>query len=383
MQNIDILIVGAGVAGLTCAGLLAKHGLHPQIIERDTEEHFNTTGYMLGLYPLGGRVLNTLDARDQYHDNSIQMETYEAHHADGRLIRSYPLTFINKKYGSYRSITRQKLIDILLDNVPPETIHFDTTITNLVQDNGKVTVTFSDNHRKQSDLVIIADGLHSKSRTHLLDEREYSYFHTGWGGWVGWLNEAPITAYKEYWGPGSFLGIYPVQNKIGVFLGGPLEELKEKGVQNFADEVYQTISSDFDLPNHALQAVRSTPDPFFWDFHDCQTDTWHKRNVVLLGDAATGFLPTAGVGASMAMDSAAALADELSRVDKHHIPYGLNLFTQRQKKRVEAAQADSRKLAKMMFIKSSLLSKVRNNLLPLYSMQQILSDLSKVMEGKS
>ncbi|MCW9705727.1 FAD-dependent oxidoreductase [Fodinibius salsisoli] len=383
MQDMDILIIGAGVAGLTCAGLLSRHGLHPQIVEREPQQQFNCTGYMLGLYPLGGRVLNALDARTAYYNQSIQMEYYEAHRSNGALIKSYPLDFINEKYGSYRSITRQKLIDILLANVTPEAVRFDTTVANLEQGNDEVRVTFSEGRSERFDLVIIADGLHSETRDFILDDNEYSYYHTGWGGWVSWLHGNPTTSYKEYWGAGSFLGIYPVKDKVGVFLGGPIDIIKEKGLASFADEVKQMVSPEHELPRQALEACRKDERPFFWDFHDCRTKTWHKGHVVLLGDAATGFLPTAGVGASMAMDSAAALADELSRAHKQHLPYALNLYTQRQKQRVETAQADSRKLAKMIFMKSPVLSKIRNRLLPFYSLQQILSDLSNVMEGRS
>lgn len=383
MQDIDILIIGAGVAGLTCAGLLNRQGIHPEIIEKETEETFNSTGYMLGLYPLGGRVLNALDARETYYDLSIEMETYEAHHRNGAIIKSYPLNYINENYGSYRGITRQKLIDILFANVASETIRFGTTVAKLEQDKGKVQVTFSQGGAKRVDLVIVADGLHSKTRDLLLSKNEYSYNHTGWGGWVSWLNNDPTTTYKEYWGTSSFLGIYPVKNKTGVFLGGPISTIKKKGLTNFAMEMQQGLLPRYELPNKALKACCKDENPFFWNFHDCKTETWHKGNVVLLGDAATGFLPTAGIGASMAMDSAAALADELSRANKDNIPYALELYTNRQKKRVETAQADSRKLAKIMFMKSSILSLIRNKLLPFYSLQQILSDLSKIMEGRN
>ena len=83
----------------------------------------------------------------------------------------------------------------------------------------------------------------------------------------------------------------------------------------------------------------------------------------------------------MAMDSAAALVDELSRVDKQHIEYGLRLFSKRQKKRVEKAQKDSRELGKMMFVDSSIISSLRNKLLPFYNLERMLSDLTDVMEG--
>jgi len=381
MQNIKTLIVGAGVAGLTCAGLLVRQGIEPLVIEKENEEEFNKSGYMLGLLPLGGRVLNSLDARSEYFDNSIRMENYEIHQADGELIKRFPLDFINKKYGSYRGITRTSLIDILLKRAYQPPIRFGTTLTGINRESDGTEVIFSDGTSEQFELVIIAEGLHSQSRKLVLDQDEYEYYDTHWGGWVTWLYEDPGHSYREYWGAGRFIGLYPVKDKIGVFLGGPVNSIKEKGLSTFKAEIENDISAEYDLPRRALNAFEQDKAPYFWEFHDCRSHQWYKNNVVLLGDAATGFLPTAGVGASMAMDSAAALSDELSRADRKHIGYALKLYSQRQQERVEKAQKDSRQLGKMMFITSSTISTVRNKILPFYSLQHILADLSKVMEG--
>lgn len=84
----------------------------------------------------------------------------------------------------------------------------------------------------------------------------------------------------------------------------------------------------------------------------------------------------------MAMDSAAALVDELSRSESDHMQYALNLYTRRQKKRVEKAQTDSRQLGKMMFVQSPLLSMVRNYALRFYTLKNLLANISKVIEGE-
>lgn len=382
MQNLRVLIVGAGVAGLTCAGLFVRQGIEPLVVEREKKQLFNKSGYMLGLLPLGGRVLNALDVREEYFTKSIQIENYEIHQANGELIKSYPLDFINENFGSYRGITRIALIDILINQIDQPAIKFDTTVTKINQSSNNTEVVFSDNFTKNFDLVIIADGLHSETRQLILDQNEYSYYDTGWGGWVTWLQQDPITSYKEYWGSGSFLGLYSVEDKIGIFLGGPNRKIKKKGLNDFKTEIKKRISSDHNLPHRALNAFDQDNEPFFWEFHDCRSSVWHKNNVVLLGDAATGFLPTAGVGASMAMDSAAALVDEISRVDKEHIKYGMSLYAKREKERVEKAQKDSRKLGKMMFIDSSIISMLRNRIIPFYSLQRMLTDLAKIMKGE-
>ena len=81
------------------------------------------------------------------------------------------------------------------------------------------------------------------------------------------------------------------------------------------------------------------------------------------------------------MDSAAALADELSRSDTAHLDYALKLYVRRQKDRVEKAQQDSRDLGKMMFIKSSVAAAARNYALRFYTLKALVKNISRTIEG--
>ena len=382
MQNFNILIVGAGVAGLTCANLLKNQGAKFKVIEKDSFDNFNRSGYMLGLLPLGGRVLTELDLDKEYSDQSVEMTNYEIHKENGTLNKAYSLDFINKEYGSYRGIGRKELIDILTKNLDSENIQFGTSVTRIQQVENIVNLTYSNGKKEKFDLVIIADGIHSETRKLLWNENEYKYFDTNWGGWVAWLDNRNLNAYKEYWGASSFMGLYPVKNKIGIFLGGPNDLIKKQGLQNFAKNIKAEILPEFEILHQSLDILASTENPFYWEFHDCRTNDWNKGNVILLGDSASGFLPTAGVGASMAMDSASALVDELSRTDKNHLEYGLKLYIKRQKERVEIAQEDSRKLGKLMFVKSNIIAGIRDYAIRFYSIKQLAKNISKTIEGK-
>jgi 2-polyprenyl-6-methoxyphenol hydroxylase-like FAD-dependent oxidoreductase len=382
MERYNILIIGAGVAGLTCASLLRKQGLNPVIIEKVDQDNFNNTGYMLGLLPLGGRVLTELDIEKDYFERSIEMKNYEIHKADGSLIKSYSLDFINKNYGSYRGIERRELIETLLKKLDRTRIRFGTTVKSIEQAANKVKVTLSGNNIEIFDLVIGADGLHSQTRNQLWDKSEYSFYDTEWGGWVSWLEKYKLNSYKEYWGASSFMGLYPVKNKTGVFLGGPKELTNKLDLNEFIENTKYQIKAENKLLHSALDSLKEVEEPYYWEFHDCTTDNWRKGNIILLGDSATGFLPTAGVGASMAMDSASAFVDELTKSDMRHIEYGLKLFEKRQKNRVEKAQKDSRKLAKLMFVKSHLFAAMRDYSIRFYSLKQLVSSISKTLEGE-
>lgn len=383
-QKLKTLIVGGGVAGMTLAALMYKRGESPVLIEKESKEDFNKAGYMLGMLPLGGRVLNALNAREKYQARGIEMNSYKLFNQQGKRLKNYDTTTIKKRFGDYQGISRPELISLLQEYIPADAIRFGTTVKSIRQTDQENTVTFSDDHTENFELVVIADGIHSITRSLVFPKKDYPYYQTNWGGWVTWIDahDEIMHDYREYWMPGHFLGLYPVKDKIGVFMGGPEKAMQKQGPSEVAKEIALKIKQKDGAVTAALKAYQQKQDFFFWDFHDGRAKTWQKGRIILLGDAAAGFLPTAGVGASMAMDSAAALNDELSRADSDHLTYALSLFEKRQRPRVEKAQQNSRQLGKMMFINSPLLAKLRNMLLQFYTMEQFVKDIEKVMEGK-
>lgn len=105
---------------------------------------------------------------------------------------------------------------------------------------------------------------------------------------------------------------------------------------------------------------------------DVRADHWVTSRVALCGDAAAGFLPTAGVGASAAMRSAAGLADELSRADARTAPPALARYEKRCRPIIEANQNDSRRLARVMFVRSPLMAKARDEIAARYPARRAL-----------
>jgi len=375
-RDFRILIIGAGVAGLSLAALLRQQGIAPTVVEKATT--LNDRGYMLGLYPLGGRLFHGLAKYAGYLDSSVPVESYVICSDAGRTLRNYDLGRINRRFGPIRGISRGALIDLLYNAAEGLTVRTGTTVESLEERNGEVAVVFSDGTSESFDLVIGADGLHSDIRSMILKPDEFAYWETGWGGWVFWGEpETKLpTEFREYWGSGRFVGLYPVKDRIGVFAGGRLSDVKQTGIEQFIDEVGERFSLDDSL----FEGAAKDKETFFWDFHDCRSSTWRKGRVILLGDAAAGFLPTAGVGASMAMESAAALADELSRMDAEYVETALELYEKRHRKRVERAQESSRGMSRMMFVNSRFVGRLRDWLLQFYSVERLVKEIAQIME---
>lgn len=348
-DRLRVLVVGAGVAGVTLAQLLRRQGLHPVVLERSASA--TGAGYMLGLMPLVDEPLQQLGVWQQYRQRSVAMHRYQLRSSRGRAVRTYSVDAVLAQYGRYGGIERDELMETITGDGIPATL--DSTVTALEQRDDDVTATMragEDIRSARFDLVVAADGMHSTTRGLVLDPREVESFDTGWGGWVAWAKSDPGTndLYAETWGRGFFLGRYPVRERVGVFVGGP-GPATAAGVGPFVSEVRTRLHQIDPLSSQALAVVEQADNPYLWQFTDTRSSRWTRGRVILLGDAAAGFLPTAGIGAAMAMESAAVLAGRLSTVSADEIPATLRGYELAQRPRVLAAHKNSRQLARMMF----------------------------------
>lgn len=380
-DQLRILIVGAGIAGVTVAQLLRKDGQHPVLIERHADN--SHPGYMLALMPMVDAALNDLGVRDEYRDNSTELKSYGFHGHKGKLIREDSMSAILDRYGDYRGIARGELLDVLTKEGCD--VAFDTTVTTIDEVNGSTQVTFQSKdeiHQFAFDLVIIADGIHSSSRKLVMGDLPVDVVNTKWGGWVVWAPEDDNMGLgEELWGAGFFYGVYPVKGKLGVFLGGAIEDT-QKGPEKFVSEVRKKLTIINPRMHSCLNEVARTPDAFFWLLDDCRCPQWAFGNTILLGDAAAGFLPTAGIGAGMAIESAWVLSRMLQYADRENTGTLLKAYEKAQRPRVEAAQKTSRGLAKIMFRQSKLLAALRDLSMRLVSVEMALGPIQKLVANK-
>jgi len=323
--NMRVLIVGAGIGGLTLAALLRRWNVEPDLIDR--APNFDHAGYMLGLYPLGSRILHGLGAFDAFVAASEPMDYYAVANGKGEVINRYELGVVTDRFGPIRQLSRGDLLGLLAAAAGKPPVRMGVGITGIEQQGNEVLARTSDGETRRYDLVVGADGIHSTVRRLVFGESPT--FDTGWGGWVWWADHGlvPHDTVTEYWGAGRFLGVYPTQRRIGIVACGPVKDMDPNDRAGRRERILRHFAA---LEGKAGAILHSLPgdeeELFFWPLADQRAASWVKGRVVLLGDAAAAFLPTAGIGASMAMESAAVLADELSRADAEHLDYPLGFY---------------------------------------------------------
>ncbi len=360
-----ILVVGGGIAGLTLTGLLQQRGFKPTLVEQIPE--YGTVGYVIVLWPSGSRILKGLGVYRSLLDVGLQFTTYNVSDERGQMLHSYSVKNVTEKYGPMLSTYRPDLINVIKEAVDPDSIRMNTTVDKIDQTNDEVHVAFNDGTEETYDLVVGCDGVRSKTRNMVFGDVPLSY--SGMNGWSFWVkpNIAKTLQIAEYWGTGKFFGIWPTKGRLSVFTSIRNNVQEPDPVESRIDRIQENFKNFGGLVPEILEGLDDPNEIFHGHYNDLTMKKWHKGRVVLVGDAAHAILPTAGGGVSMAMESAAVLADELTRADSKYIEQSFESYITRRRARVAKIQNQSRMMGKYVFTDNRFVSSARDFLMRFYS----------------
>jgi 2-polyprenyl-6-methoxyphenol hydroxylase-like FAD-dependent oxidoreductase len=160
-----VLIVGAGIAGPTLAYWLRRTGHEPTLLEQ--APNLRAGGYVVDFWGAGFEVAEHMGIVPRLMDEGYRVrEMREVSAAGRRIVSLNPQRIIDGAAADrYGSIARTDLARAIYDalNGEVEAI-FGETVESLVDDGDRVRVVFSGGSEREFDLVVGADGLHSRVR---------------------------------------------------------------------------------------------------------------------------------------------------------------------------------------------------------------------------
>lgn len=312
----NVVIIGAGMGGLTTGIALKKFGHQVRIFEQT--EKILPVGAAISLWSNGVKCLNYLGLTDKIAKLGGQMD--DLAYVDGLtgdVMTQFSLLPLIEEVGQRPyPVARADLQNMLMDEFGRDQIYLGKKMVSLEDKTDSVEVHFADGSSTQADLLIGADGTHSLTRKTYVLGQQVQRRYAGYVNWNGLVeiseDLAPAQQWTTYVGEGKRASLMPVADgKFYFFLDVPLPA----GLDNNRDEYKKLLKQYFVDWCQPVQQLIERLDPQKTnrvEIHDIEPFTqFYKGRVVILGDAAHSTTPDIGQGGCQAMEDAIYLARSL------------------------------------------------------------------------
>ncbi|MFI6017351.1 FAD-dependent monooxygenase [Streptomyces sp. NPDC051287] len=327
-----VLVVGGGIAGDTVALMLGRAGWEVTVAE--IAPALRGGGQAVDLRGDCREVVARLGLLDEVLGRLLDQRGAAWVDGSGRRLAAMPVeAFDGNGYVSKEELLRSDLARVLHEAAGAHVTHlFGETVEALEDVPNGVSVRFRHAPPAEFDLVIGADGAHSRVRRLRFGPEEV--FRRPLGLAHAWftMDETSRTPSVDGWfithnAPGSRAVEarpgHPGQQEIGfTFAASGLPPRHDREAQ-FAllDRVFADVGW---RTRELLAAARHAPDFALDTFDQIQVPAWSDGRVVLLGDSAWCASPLSGLGTALALRGAAELADALDAADVLRLPHRLS-----------------------------------------------------------
>ena len=354
MSKLNIGIAGGGVGGLTAAIALRKAGHAVTVYEQSKQ--WLRVGADINLTPNVVRALDGLGGRigARIRQSGAQ-PTYRISRDWDTNLETSRLGMGNVAQAQYGApqvtIHRADLLAALAAEFPGDQVVFGKRVKSLAQDAAGVSLAFEDDTRVQHDLVVGADGIHSRVRAALFGAEKPRFT-----GVVSYRAVVPtervkdvpeIEAFTKWWGPDPQTQIvtFPLSQGRETFVfattGQPEwteESWTSEGDVHELRAAYQDFHAE---PRKLLAACDSVLKSALYEREPLPQ--WSIGAVTLLGDACHPMLPFMAQGAGMAIEDAIVLGRALAQVQgRPQAVQGLQVYETARRDRTAKIQIGSR-----------------------------------------
>jgi 2-polyprenyl-6-methoxyphenol hydroxylase-like FAD-dependent oxidoreductase len=310
-----INIIGGGIGGLTTAIALQQKGFSVTIYE--AAPVIREVGAGLWVAANAINIFERLGFADEIKNAGNQLESSMLADHKGKPMSKVDFKKIINSYGNgTTTIHRARLQAILMSHVEKGSIEIGKRLKKIENTEGSVKVHFEDGTISESDILIGSDGIHSVVREQIFGTVPLRFSNqTCWRGIAKMRLENTKNA-AELWGTKSGLrSSYSQINDEEVYWY--ITKKEKEGTKKTTSEVKNylvNLVSEFQseiknvLQNTDNEAIIQN------DLSDLTPmSSWHKGNIVLIGDAAHASTPNLGQGACQAIEDAYVLVECLAK----------------------------------------------------------------------
>ncbi len=332
--KMKVIIVGAGIGGLTAALALHKIGLDVVVLESAKE--IKPLGVGINLLPHSVRVLTHLGIIDRIASKSIATSDLNYYNRFGQLFWNEPrgksAGYKWPQYSIHRGVLQMELYKTVLERLGPENVLTNHHVTSFIQDDDQMRIQCRSKESNETmedivgKLLVGADGINSVVRSQLFPSEGLPKYSEN-------VLYRGVTRMKDFLNGSTMVMIGSLKQKMVVYPIDPNPDAQGNYLINWVGNLKEGQSSlfirdwnresdkgrlvqlyknwNFDWLNVPEMISRSNA---VYEFPMSDRDPlnqWTFGRVTLLGDAAHPMYPIGSNGASQAILDADALADKL------------------------------------------------------------------------
>lgn len=302
-----IIIIGAGIAGLTLAKACQKAGFEVKIYEK-AKKLSNIGGGIL-IWPHGMRCLQQLGLADSLSPFKTTIQSCNIYNVLGEKIFNENCSLLSQAIGGdIFPIDRSLLQTTLVESLPKNLISLNKNCVSIIHHAESAQVIFEDGTEDSADLIVGADGIYSRVGQYVAEKNSPIYTDHCW--WGGIIDRKYIPHYSPYethtiLGQGKLCIVWPTYDDkliwyVSVKMPATdlIRDKDDNGMKqlksicrDWNDDVNKIISAPVTHKNFHLSIYALPP-----------RKRWSHDRVTLIGDAAHAMGPILAQGASLAIE---------------------------------------------------------------------------------
>jgi len=337
-----VLVVGAGIGGLTAGAALAQRGTGVEIVELKPAEMSLGVGLVLPANAL--RALLEIGVLDECLSAGFAFNCNRFCDPDGQLLVEVP-GLIGRRDGlPSLALHRSDLHQVLTGAVKNAGVGvaYGTTVSDVVCDDGGAHVSLSDGRTGTYDLVIGFDGINSVLRRRVACSTGPR--HLGFATWRVTAPRVPeLTCGTLFMGLGTKAGLNPLSDDEMYLFATSREPADTRpNPDRLHDELRERLDGYGGLVGAVLDSLTGPDGVVYSPVAEVRLPIWYEGRVLLAGDAAHATAPHLTQGAAMAVEDAVVIAKLLATGDP--VPAVLARFMAHRRERCTFVQDTSRRI---------------------------------------
>ena len=312
-----VAIIGAGISGLFIANLFKKNSDYQiQIYEKNNSINLEQ-GYGVQLSVNSVKLLNQIEFNKFQNDKKFNPDKINFYSIKNlNKICDLNISDFNSEDCKYTTLRRSDLINFLKKNLE-NLIKTNHSISKINQEDKKIKITFQNNEIFECDYLIISDGVFSKSKKLISNNKTQPRYNNT----LAIRGTLPVTTKIDCKNISLFLGhnfhnvIYPVNSNGDLnFIAIMKYKLSSEEQKNFS------LFNDHSFIKKILENVPSESKEFLNNIKELKifpvfvSDDFFKiknNNIHLIGDAFFAFPPSFAQGASQSIEGAYELFESI------------------------------------------------------------------------